>query len=97
MMTVFILKSIKLLALPFIPIQDVEQTYDDLLERIHSDAEDLVTYTETTYVRGCPGGGEQYQHGMDLTCGMYMNWCLIHRREQLTRLKNGIPNLKKWM
>ena len=49
----------KLLALPFIPLHDLEETFDNLLDTIHDDVQDVATYMETTYIRDRPARGRR--------------------------------------
>jgi len=44
-----------ILALAFVPPQDVEKTFDDLRDEVPDDLLPIMDYFEETYVRGRPG------------------------------------------
>lgn len=49
----------RLMGLPFIPLDNIEEVFDYLLEISHDDVQDLMTYFETTYLRGRPARGRR--------------------------------------
>nr|XP_018908476.1 PREDICTED: uncharacterized protein LOC109038019 [Bemisia tabaci] len=50
---------LELMALPFIPEEDLVATFDSLVEEIHEDVLEFAEYIERTYVRGRRGRGRR--------------------------------------
>jgi MULE transposase domain/FLYWCH zinc finger domain len=50
---------LKLLALPFVPLDDVENVFQELKNEIHESVDDLATYIEVTYILGKPARGRR--------------------------------------
>lgn len=50
---------LELMALPFIPLEDVVDTFDELVEEIHEDVIDFAEYIERTYIRGTRARGRR--------------------------------------
>lgn len=49
----------KLLALPFVPLQDLGNVFINLRDEIHDDVLELADYVDKTYVSGCPACGRR--------------------------------------
>lgn len=48
-----------LLAIPFVPLVDVEEAFDLIYDEVHDDCITLADYVEKTYVRGTPARGRR--------------------------------------
>lgn len=91
------MKIQKILALPFMPIQDEVQTM--MSSRKYTSWCWRSCDTKITYLRGCPGSRRKTAVSAWFGPSIWnvSELCLIHRREQLMWLKNGIPNFINWL
>jgi hypothetical protein len=48
-----------LFGLPFIPLEDVKDIFDEVMGAIHDDVHDLANYVEVNYVNGYPARGRR--------------------------------------
>jgi len=59
------------MSLPFIPLDDLQKCFDNLMDNLYESIVDFATYMESTYNRGGPGNGRR--QAVPTECGMYMN------------------------